>query len=853
MPIKKDSLHQTNKTITPGQLRLQKVVEKLPFGFWALDSDLRYIIQNKNSRRKWGDVRGKTIDQIPFPPSLRAYWKSINQKALSGELINDEFTAVAEDSEITYSFITAPFYIGDHPAGVIGAALDVSSGKKKERKSSTKIKNKHVYLEQKTYHQEETPTTLQISEAWNEALIRAIPDAIFRCNREGEISFFKSSSDFQTVAPPEEFMGQPVSRFLPEDIAVRVIQTIERTLDSGQLQTIEYVLKPEDEVRVYEGRMVPCGREEVLVIVRDMTERKHTEETLTEARNDLARRFGERTRQLERINQELQREIAERQTVEEQLRTSEKRYRLLTENASDAIARLSPQGEVLYTSPATQRVLGFQEKDLEGVNIFDFVHPDDLEQMRGVQKSLLKRDSPMTWVCRLRRKDGEYGWVEASGQVVKDSCSNKVQEVICVTRDITDRKRTEFEIRDNSAFFSVLSAIRGVRPEDSEQRLWEVFLKTTVFRYNFRMAWYGRYRNHKITPWVSAGETGEYLDGLVLNIQRPTSPHAKCAASEAVLKKQPFGYNDMASDEGFRQWRDAALAQGWRANLALPVICEGRVEGAVLVYSSRVRDFPEDRVQRLAMLIQELGVMLEERRRKEEAERQRKKMEQMQKDFVANVSHEFKTPLTSIQGYAETLLGSKLTNKDQIRSFAATILDSAVRLSRLTDDLLRLSVIETGTPTIQLHPVDLCGVVDHCVRTIHSMAAQKKVDLHYECPEDLPQVQGDANRLNEILLNLLDNAIQYSSPGGEVHLTVYQHHEKVAMTVKDTGIGIPKEEIQRVFERFYRVDQARNRKKGGTGLGLAIVKQLVDMHGGHIEVESTPGKGSTFNVYLQPV
>jgi len=224
-----------------------------------------------------------------------------------------------------------------------------------------------------------------------------------------------------------------------------------------------------------------------------------------------------------------------------------------------------------------------------------------------------------------------------------------------------------------------------------------------------------------------------------------------------------------------------------------------------------------------------------------------RRLERVRRDFVANVSHEFKTPLTAIQGFAETLLGGALDDKDNRTRFVEIIREHAQRLARLTDDLLKLSRIEAGRLELELRPVRVQALVNGCVETSRFKAEAKGLRILVDLPEGLPPVRGDGAQLGEVLQNLLDNATQYTPPGGQITVSATANADGVTFTVADTGIGIPESDLERIFERFYRVDAARSREAGGTGLGLAIARHIVDAHGGRIWVDSAVGHGSRFH------
>jgi two-component system phosphate regulon sensor histidine kinase PhoR len=224
-----------------------------------------------------------------------------------------------------------------------------------------------------------------------------------------------------------------------------------------------------------------------------------------------------------------------------------------------------------------------------------------------------------------------------------------------------------------------------------------------------------------------------------------------------------------------------------------------------------------------------------------------RKLERVRRDFVANVSHEFKTPLTAIQGFAETLLAGAIDDAQNRVRFLEIILEHSQRLARLTDDLLRLSQMDADRLGLEIRGVGVHQFVESCVETAQRPAAERDLRISVNLSSRLPDMAADRRRLAEVLQNLLDNAIQYTPPGGQIMLSASANGSEVTFTVSDTGIGIPQTDQPRIFERFYRVDVARSREVGGTGLGLAIAKHLVEAHGGRIWVESEVGQGSQFH------
>ncbi len=230
-----------------------------------------------------------------------------------------------------------------------------------------------------------------------------------------------------------------------------------------------------------------------------------------------------------------------------------------------------------------------------------------------------------------------------------------------------------------------------------------------------------------------------------------------------------------------------------------------------------------------------------------------RRLERVRRDFVANVSHEFKTPLTAIQGFAETLLNGALDDLANRKRFVEIIKEHARRLARLTDDLLKLSRIEAGRLELEIRPIRVEALVNGCVETARLHAKGKGLQILVDLPENAPAVRGDGAQLGEVLQNLLDNALQYTPAGGQIEVKARANGQDVIFSVIDTGIGIPESDLERIFERFYRVDSARSREAGGTGLGLAIARHIVEAHSGRIWVESAVGQGSRFHFSVRKV
>jgi two-component system phosphate regulon sensor histidine kinase PhoR len=228
-----------------------------------------------------------------------------------------------------------------------------------------------------------------------------------------------------------------------------------------------------------------------------------------------------------------------------------------------------------------------------------------------------------------------------------------------------------------------------------------------------------------------------------------------------------------------------------------------------------------------------------------------KQLENTRQEFVANVSHELRTPLSLIKGYVETLIDNPEVPAPKRQSFLETIEKHADRLTYLIEDLLTISRLESGRVALNLHKLDLHEAAQRSLDDLESKAAAKAVTFHNEVAPGLT-ARADGDRIQQLLTNLIDNAIKYGRPGGNVTIGARPaENDRIELWVRDDGPGIPPEAIDRVFERFYRVDKARSREAGGTGLGLSIVKHIIQAHGGEVWVESELGQGAVFFLTLQ--
>ena len=268
--------------------------------------------------------------------------------------------------------------------------------------------------------------------------------------------------------------------------------------------------------------------------------------------------------------------------------------------------------------------------------------------------------------------------------------------------------------------------------------------------------------------------------------------------------------------------------------IASRFIAEGHYEERVHVPGDPSKD-ELDELSQLALSFNQMAAKLEQ-------------VETMRRQLIGDISHELRTPLTAIKGSMEGLIDGVLpANEGTFHG----IYREADRLQRLVSDLQELSQVEAGAFELHLQPIDVIDLVQATIKRLELQFGDKGVVIESDVPNGLPPVRADHDRLSQVMLNLVGNALQYTPSGGRVRITAIRHEDEIYISITDTGIGIPPEHLEHLFTRFYRIDKSRSRVGGGSGIGLTIAKHLVEAHGGRIWVESSgPGKGSTFTFTL---
>jgi len=226
------------------------------------------------------------------------------------------------------------------------------------------------------------------------------------------------------------------------------------------------------------------------------------------------------------------------------------------------------------------------------------------------------------------------------------------------------------------------------------------------------------------------------------------------------------------------------------------------------------------------------------------------KLDNVRREFVANVSHELRTPLTNVKSYTETLLENEDIDRETQKQFLGVIMKESDRMTRIVSDLLTLSRFDYGDGGLRLHSVQISKLIERVYQAMYLEAAKHKHNMSMDFRGWLPEIECDSDRIEQVLANVISNAIKYTPDGGDIEVAAWTEGDSVIISVRDTGIGIPEKDLGRLFERFYRVDKARSREAGGSGLGLSIAKEIIDRHGGRIKIDSKYGEGTTVTLSL---
>ena len=581
-----------------------------------------------------------------------------------------------------------------------------------------------------------------------------------------------------------------------------------------------------------------------------------TKEVLQKAYNELEVRIYERTVDLENSNFELKQEIIHRKRVEEALQKNEEKYRNLVETIKEQIWELDEDGIYTYLSPMTRDVYGLEPEEVIGKTPFDLMPAKEAKRVGGIFAKIVKSQKAFSDLENIAlHKDGHQLIMETSG-VPFFSPDGKLLGYRGTARDITARKLTEEALNNKqkmeAAYSDILTVIN--RTIDLHTILDEGL--NNIIKYSNAGAGaiylYNSERNILIpnaakgTAAVVSGQEftiGEGISGnaghtreMIVQTQIPpdtiyTITSEAGATAPAVIIGTPMIFNDML--------------------LGVVITCYNeKIKPDMLDFLKRVIDQQAVAVNNANNLIQiqEMAASLKNQRDELEIKSHGLSVANRAKStFLANMSHELRTPLNSIIGFSEILHDMTFgpLNEKQIK-YVNNIRISGKHLLALINDILDLSKIEAGKMEIIYEDLVVLAAINEVRILIASIAFKKNIKLSVIVDEEIPTIQADVSKFKQILFNLISNAIKFSPNGAMVTIEGKYIDKSIQIAVIDTGIGISKEDQDKLFHPFVQIDSSASRQFEGTGLGLSLVKRFVEMHGGKVWVESEPGKGATF-------
>jgi len=558
-------------------------------------------------------------------------------------------------------------------------------------------------------------------------------------------------------------------------------------------------------------------------------------------------------------------DVTAQKEAENAVVNNEQKFRLLAENSEDLISVNAADGTIWYLSPSVTKVLGYEVDEVIGRSILDYVHPEDRYKFFPQEQSPALSDAE-TIIIRYRicKKNNDYIWLETIIKPIMDQ--NEVIKLICTSRNITDQRIAQEKLKKKDQLLGAVAEAthsllvnndlnetitESIRILGSKAMVDRVY----VFQNHFDVenkAWLA----DQINEWNVDESFSRKDDSSIRNI--PFNNIIKII--EPLQKNQPFvSYRKTETDE---QLLRIFERRNVVSSLAIPIFLKEFFWGFVgFDLRDQEREWTEAEFSILRSFASSLATAIERKQIEVELVQAKEVAETAslaKSEFMANMSHELRTPMNGIIGFTDLVLTSDL-QKTQ-RDYLQNVKKSAYGLLEIINDILDFSKIEAGKLFIDLVPFKLDELVEETIDILTVKAFEKKLEMLYKVDPAIPsQFIGDPIRIRQIVVNLLGNAIKFTQQGeifvfieriGEAYDHDGRKFQNLSIHVSDTGIGIPKEKLQKIFESFTQADTSTTRRYGGTGLGLTISKSLAELMGGHLTVTSSPGKGSCFSLQL---
>ncbi|MDO9518422.1 MAG: ATP-binding protein [Methanosarcinaceae archaeon] len=510
-------------------------------------------------------------------------------------------------------------------------------------------------------------------------------------------------------------------------------------------------------------------------------------------------------------------------------------------NMDDCVIVVDPQLNVTYYNNKVTEVAGSDVK--LGEKLPHIIFPYETIDLKIV--------SHETFETTITNKEGKIIYFEGIvSPTIKES--GESTGYILVFRDVTQRKRNEAEILEKNRELSTLYSVATIAAESFDRKeLLQVILRemTAFIGVACGSAYLIDENTGEANLWAHQGLSADFVEKVrCLPIDDP-SVVAVLESKKPFVSQEPLLCNKhITSTEKEHNIKNVII---------FSLRSHEKVIGFVNLTIPFDREISDDDMRVMESVGNEVGIAVENVRLFEETKKaydELKLLDEMKNEFLSNVSHELKTPLVSIKGYSELMCDESLGALNEKQKKAMEVVSrNSERLRHLIDSLIYLTIEKAKKIEFRFNLIQIVDVINQAVSDVHPMIEKKGLTIITDMPDELPKVNGDTDRLTEVIINLIDNAVKFTPKGGEITIAACEEPEMIHITVKDTGVGIPKDAISKLFKRFYQVDASTTRRYGGTGLGLYITKSIVKMHNGQIWVESEEGVGTTFHILLPKI
>lgn len=491
------------------------------------------------------------------------------------------------------------------------------------------------------------------------------------------------------------------------------------------------------------------------------------------------------------------------------------------------------------------------------LNYADIVHPDDLDRLRSEVLEFTKVGTTLTHEYRILTKSGEARWVTEQSYIGRDErgVTNYYQGIII---DITDRKRAEEALQLDELRLEALLKLNQM----SGASLQEItnFVREEAVRLTKSKIGYLAFVNEEENVLTLHSWSKNAMKQCTI-AKKPIVYRLETTGlwGEAIRQRKAIIINDYSAPSPFKKGYPKDHVEIKR-HMNTPIF-DGEKIVVVAGVGNKDDEYDESDVRQLTLLMQEMWGLIQQKRTDDElknyadelskANKELRSLDKMKNEFLSNISHELKTPLVSIIGYTKLIDGESVgTVNDKQKKALGTVIRNSERLRHLIESLLYMSKAQYGNVEYTFDRVSISEIIDDAIVDLKLMADNKGLTIEKQVPGDLPLINGDKDKLANMLNSLVDNAIKFTNSGGKITLTASEEDGNLHITVNDTGIGIAKEFRSNLFKKFYQIDSSTTRRYGGTGLGLYISKHIVEVHNGKIWIESEEDVGTTVHVSI---